>query len=100
MGDDFSRVVGDHCRKYKALSGEAYVIDITHTLTSSLRYVARKKHQFTEQDRLARVLADLATSCYLPDGTAMLFLFRELLGLSTTDEEIIEGSNPLLNRTQ
>jgi hypothetical protein len=100
MWDDFSRIGGDGARKHEALSGEAYVIYITDTLTSSLRYVARKKHQFTEQDRLARVFADLTTSCYLPDGPAVLILFREVLGLSTTDEEIIEGSNQLLNRTQ
>jgi hypothetical protein len=100
MGDTFSDLAGEESLKREFPLGEIYVIELTPKLTRSLRRAAKRKHQFIEDARLARVIADLATSCYLPDGPAVLILFREILDGTTTDEEILEGSNQLLNPTQ
>jgi hypothetical protein len=100
MWDSFADVAGENHRLYESRWGEVYVTEITDRLTSSLRKMAKNKHQDTEGARLTRVFADLAASCYLPDGPAVLILFREILDGTTTDEEILEGSNQLLNPTQ
>jgi hypothetical protein len=100
MWDSFADVAGENHRLYESRWGEVYVTEITPRLTSSLRKMAKKKRQPIEDARLARVFADLATTCYLPDGPALLILFREILDGTTTDEEIAEGSNQLLNPTQ
>jgi len=83
----------------EASSGEMYSLSVTGDLRSSVLSEAQKQHQFVEQDRLAKCIADMATTPQISGAAVMLTVFREILGVSTTDEEIKEGANQALHGT-
>ena len=87
MGHDFESAVGKEAHIRKAVNGEVYCVFVTDVLRGYLQAESKRKHQFAEQQWLANCLLHFANSLCLPDRPVTLAVFREIVGVSMTDEE-------------
>lgn len=91
-GDDFDRIIGPTAVRRGLASGQLLVLQVAGDALAHLRSQSRRKHQFAEQASLARQLASLAKGSGACDQPVALAIFREIVGVSVTDEELKKGS--------
>jgi len=99
MGDNFEDAFCNEAQCREIPSGEVYYVTVTDSFLSKLKAESKRSHQWSEQDRLVNCIGDLANTPLIPKTAMTLALFREILDVSPTDEEIQKDSNKKMDDT-
>jgi len=96
MFDSFDRAMGPTARCRNAVSGNVYWTAVTEEVLEEAKRNARKRHQFAEDARLQKCVADFMATPFLNESPDVIVLFREIVGGLVSDGEFADGSRDLI----
>lgn len=100
MFDSLDRAMGPTARCRDAGSGNVCWTVVTEEAIGEARRNARKRHQFAEDARLHKCVADLMTTPFLNESPIVIVLFCEVVGGLVSDAEFADGSKDLIKYTR